>query len=313
MRAELGTHDPLAELRDRLPAAFPAWSPLHRAAYLEMTTLLSPYLLSSQGDRVSLAHAVEGRHPFLDHRLFELAARLPERSKLRGLREKDILRRWSRGVIPDVVTTRGKQPYRAPDVPSFLGAQSPDYVRDLLSPRSCRDGRVLRRAGRRGPAATLRMRAGDRFSREPGIRRHPLHAAVAPALRRRLRHRAGLQEPADVWLDVRPHAGSAQRLPFPFHFRDSAMSLTPPEIREQVRGYLRDNLLYMRPDYVLHDHTRLLEERVIDSMGVMELIGFLEQQFGITIPDKEVTEANLGSVDAITAYVARRFETAGTP
>ena len=72
------------------------------------------------------------------------------------------------------------------------------------------------------------------------------------------------------------------------------MSTTPPEIREQVRGYLRDNLLYMRPDYVLQDHTRLLEERIIDSMGIMELIGFLEQQFGITIPDKEVTEANLG-------------------
>jgi len=86
------------------------------------------------------------------------------------------------------------------------------------------------------------------------------------------------------------------------------MSTTPPEIREQVRGYLRDNLLYMRPDYVLQDQTRLLEERIIDSMGIMELIGFLEQQFGITIPDKEVTEANLGSVDAIAAFVGRRLE-----
>jgi acyl carrier protein len=88
------------------------------------------------------------------------------------------------------------------------------------------------------------------------------------------------------------------------------MSTTPPEIREQVRGYLRDNLLYMRPDYVLQDQTRLLEERIIDSMGIMELIGFLEQQFGVTIPDKEVTEANLGSVDAITAFVGRRLEAA---
>jgi len=86
------------------------------------------------------------------------------------------------------------------------------------------------------------------------------------------------------------------------------MSTTPPEIREQVRGYLRDNLLYMRPDYVLQDQTRLLEERIIDSMGIMELIGFLEQQFGVTIPDKEVTEANLGSVDAIAAFVGRRLE-----
>lgn len=85
------------------------------------------------------------------------------------------------------------------------------------------------------------------------------------------------------------------------------MSPTPHDIGEQVRQYLRDNLLYMRPDYVLKDETRLLEERVIDSMGVMELIGFIEQQFGIAIPDKDVTEANLGSVAAITAYVGRRF------
>ncbi len=86
------------------------------------------------------------------------------------------------------------------------------------------------------------------------------------------------------------------------------MSSTPSEIADQVRQYLRDNLLYMRPDYLLQDHSRLLEERVIDSMGVMELIGFLEQRFGIGIRDEEVTEANLGSVAAITAYVGRKVD-----
>jgi asparagine synthase (glutamine-hydrolysing) len=106
LRDALAGADPLEELRASLPAAFPRWSPLNRAAYLEIVTLLSPYLLSSQGDRVSLAHAVEGRYPFLDHRLFEFAARLPTRSKLRGLREKDILRRWARDVVPSAVVTR---------------------------------------------------------------------------------------------------------------------------------------------------------------------------------------------------------------
>ena len=42
-----------------------------------------------------MAHAVEGRFPFLDHRLFEFAAPLPTGSKLRGLREKDILKQWA--------------------------------------------------------------------------------------------------------------------------------------------------------------------------------------------------------------------------
>jgi len=86
------------------------------------------------------------------------------------------------------------------------------------------------------------------------------------------------------------------------------MSQIPTEIAEQVREYLRDNLLYMRPDYLLKDDSRLLEARVIDSMGVMELIGFLEQRFGIQVQDNEITEANLGSVAAITSYVLRKTE-----
>jgi asparagine synthase (glutamine-hydrolysing) len=132
VREALAGSDPLDELRDSLPAAFSQWSPLNRAAYLEMVTLLSPYLLCSQGDRVSLAHGVEGRYPFLDHRLFEFAARLPTRSKLRGLREKAILRRWARAVVPPAVVTRPKQPYRAPDIPSFCTPEPVAYARDLL-------------------------------------------------------------------------------------------------------------------------------------------------------------------------------------
>ena len=131
-RAELGNRDPLQELRDSLPGDFAHWSPLHRAAYLEMTTLLEPYLLSSQGDRMAMAHGVEGRFPFLDHRLFEFAAALPTRSKLRGLEEKEILRRWSGQILPHSVRQRPKQPYRAPDVPAFFAADRPDYVDALL-------------------------------------------------------------------------------------------------------------------------------------------------------------------------------------
>jgi asparagine synthase (glutamine-hydrolysing) len=139
--------DVIGELRSSLPARFFGWSSLNQAAYLEMTTLLSNYLLSSQGDRMAMAHGVEGRFPFLDHRLFEFAAALPTSSRLRGLREKEILRRWSTRVLPAGIKARGKQPYRAPDAPSFFAKDAPAWVEDQLSPDS------LRRVGVFSPPA----------------------------------------------------------------------------------------------------------------------------------------------------------------
>jgi asparagine synthase (glutamine-hydrolysing) len=134
----LGGMDVIAELRASLPTRFFGWSYLNQASYLEMTTLLSPYLLSSQGDRMAMAHGVEGRFPFLDHRLFEFAAALPTSSRLRGLREKEVLRRWASRVLPPAIKARGKQPYRAPDAPSFFAPNSPEWISDLLTPDAVR-------------------------------------------------------------------------------------------------------------------------------------------------------------------------------
>jgi asparagine synthase (glutamine-hydrolysing) len=131
--ASLSAIDVIDETRQSLPARFFGWSPLNQAAFLEMKLLLSPYLLSSQGDRMAMAHGVEGRFPFLDHRLFEFAAALPTGSRLRGLREKEILRRWARRILPADVSGRAKQPYRAPDASSFFGPAAPEYVADALS------------------------------------------------------------------------------------------------------------------------------------------------------------------------------------
>jgi asparagine synthase (glutamine-hydrolysing) len=133
MRADIGSYDALAELRERLPSEFRHWDPLHQAQYLETAYLLPGYILSAQGDRVAMAHAVEGRFPFLDHRVVEHAARMPPRMKLRTLREKHILRKSMEGRIPDAVNQRSKQPFRSPDSQSFLGPDGPAYVRELLS------------------------------------------------------------------------------------------------------------------------------------------------------------------------------------
>ena len=124
------------ELRAGLPQRFFQWSPLNQASYLEMVLLLSPYLLSSQGDRMAMAHGVEGRYPFLDHRLFEFSAALPTSSRLLGLKEKEILRRWAKRILPPAISGRRKQPYRAPDAPSFFAGGAPEYIGDMLSEQS---------------------------------------------------------------------------------------------------------------------------------------------------------------------------------
>ena len=172
MRDTIGAHDGLAELRAGLPAAFDRWSALNQAAYLEMTTLLSPYLLSSQADRVGMAHAVEGRYPFLDHRLFELAASLPTSSRLLGLKEKEILRRWARKVVPPTVATRRKQPYRAPDAPSFFEPKAPEWVEEALS------ADTVRTLGYFEPAAVEGLTRRCRRGQATGFRENQALVAI---------------------------------------------------------------------------------------------------------------------------------------
>ncbi len=117
---------------DDLPPAFSRWHPLSRAQYLEARSLLSGYLLSSQGDRMLAANSVEGRFPFLDYRVVEFAATIPPWHKIFGLKEKYVLKRAMAKELPKEITDRVKQPYMAPDSNSFVQPDSPDYVADML-------------------------------------------------------------------------------------------------------------------------------------------------------------------------------------
>src|SRR5262249_19177868 len=130
----LAGYDPLDDLRATLPPDFGKWHPLSRAQYLETAQLLPGYILSSQGDRVAMAHAVEGRFPFLDHRVVGFAAALPPRMKIRGLTEKSLPRRAVGRHLPSVIARRPKQPYRAPDRQGFFGQGTPEYAEERLSP-----------------------------------------------------------------------------------------------------------------------------------------------------------------------------------
>jgi asparagine synthase (glutamine-hydrolysing) len=129
----LGPETALERLRADLPEEAESWSSLERAAWLEVNTLLEPYLLSAQGDRVSMAHGVEGRFPFLDQRVFDLAAALPPERKLDELNDKVVLRELAANLLPERIATRPKQPYRAPEVEPFFADGAPDYVDELLS------------------------------------------------------------------------------------------------------------------------------------------------------------------------------------
>ncbi|MBS1921544.1 MAG: asparagine synthase (glutamine-hydrolyzing) [Bacteroidetes bacterium] len=130
---KLSEYDPLHFLDSKLPARLMKWSTLGKAQYLESTIFMSGYLLSSQGDRMLMANSVEGRYPFLDHRVIEFCNKLPDHLKLNGLNEKFLLKKMSEGLIPESIRKRVKQPYRAPIPDSFINFSRSEYVLDTLS------------------------------------------------------------------------------------------------------------------------------------------------------------------------------------
>lgn len=139
---QLDGYDPVDEALANFDGVLRGRSPLAQAQFLEVTTFMSAYLLSSQGDRVMAANSIEGRFPFLDYRVVEFAGRLPPRLKMRGLREKHILKQSAAGFLPPEIVERYKQPYRAPIHKAFL-EQPLDYVSDLLSPEGIRSSGVF--------------------------------------------------------------------------------------------------------------------------------------------------------------------------
>ena len=112
--------DSLIEYLNQHIDDFDRFTNVEKAQCIEFNTLLSGYLLSSQGDRMSLANSVENRSPFLDYNIVEWAASLPEQYKLKHFNEKYILKEAFKDIIPSTVSNRPKQPYRAPDARSFL-------------------------------------------------------------------------------------------------------------------------------------------------------------------------------------------------
>lgn len=172
LRATLAGYDAAEALAAQLPEAFARWHPQHQAQYLETRFLLPGYILSSQGDRMAMAHGIEGRFPFLDHRLIEFANRIPPRLTLRGLTEKYILRKATEHLLPPAIAHRTKQPYRAPDSQAFAMNDAPAYVRELMEPKA------IERTGLFNPTAVGRLVAKAGASGVDGFRDNTAYVGI---------------------------------------------------------------------------------------------------------------------------------------
>lgn len=92
---------------------FDSWTGLQICQYIEISSFLSRYLLSSQGDRMAMANSVEVRYPFLDDGLAEYCMSLDDRFKIMALNEKYILKKIARKYLPPELVNRRKFPYRS--------------------------------------------------------------------------------------------------------------------------------------------------------------------------------------------------------
>lgn len=164
-RAEMQSEEALmADLDAYFEPGREKWHPLCRAQYLEMTLFMSCYLLNSQGDRMMMGHSVEGRVPFLDHRLIELAAAIPPKYKIRSLEEKYILKRAFADLLPPAIANRPKKPYRAPIASCFLPGKE-NLGAELMRQEALKKngfanasaiGKLLQKAGSGGNALSER-------------------------------------------------------------------------------------------------------------------------------------------------------------
>jgi len=88
--------------------------PVNQSLYLWAKTALPNYILSNLGDRMEMAHSVEGRLPLLDHHVAAHVARMPIAMKINGMTEKFVLREAARSVLTDAVYKRQKHPFSRP-------------------------------------------------------------------------------------------------------------------------------------------------------------------------------------------------------
>ena len=81
--------------------------------------------------------------------------------------------------------------------------------------------------------------------------------------------------------------------------------------KADVKAFIVGNFLFGQEGAGIADTQSFLESGVIDSTGLLELVSFVEQQYGISVGDREMVPENLDSLENISQFVARKLQTAG--
>ena len=136
LKDAIGGYNGYEQVRESLPGNYKKWDYLSKAQYLETAVFLSNYLLSSQSDRVAMAHSVEIRLPYLDPHVMDFMAHVPAKWKILGLNEKHILKKAFQNILPEEIANRPKHPYRAPIKQSLLNGKVAQYTQEMLSETS---------------------------------------------------------------------------------------------------------------------------------------------------------------------------------
>ncbi len=84
------------------------------------------------------------------------------------------------------------------------------------------------------------------------------------------------------------------------------MQTSQAEIITRVRDFVQENFLYMHTNFQLADEDRLLDKGVIDSMSIVEMISFVEREFGVNAMEEEISDANFGSLAGIARFVMEK-------
>lgn len=180
LRAVQAAANPWADLGLDLERA-KHWHPLNRGLWVGARVTLAGHLLQAKGDRVAMHSSVEVRYPFLDEAVFDFTAKLHPRWKLRGFRDKHLLRLVAERWLPKEIARRHKVIFRAP-LDSFHMEPEPKYVTELLSEES------LRRTGYFDAAAVQHWRKAFRQLRAGSLPRLSVEMGLAAVVATQLWH-----------------------------------------------------------------------------------------------------------------------------
>ncbi|MCB1172722.1 MAG: asparagine synthase (glutamine-hydrolyzing) [Leptospiraceae bacterium] len=222
LAAELKGYDPGAGIAAALDKSqLENRHPLDRAQYVWIKTQLEGQILTWGGDRVDMANSMEARPPFLDHHLAEAAVHIPPHLRIKGKKEKYVLREAMRGLLPEVLYNREKFPFMAPPAhtdPGKLKALQA-LKEDFLSGDSIADAGILQQEHieklwqnyvnpATAPAARVQLDAVMNHAIGIQILHRNLVAADIPALalKKAAEYQKEIKSTAELDWNIRPEA-----------------------------------------------------------------------------------------------------------